>query len=263
MNRISNLFAKQWRNLHFASVVILLILLFFVNTYVSPSIDQFVFVVFQSPFAKLKQSYLELFSVAEENKQLNHLLVETSLKVAILEESARENERLRSVLGFKRAGQYRLLPAEVISVTGGEIPTSVVVNRGSNDTVYIDQPVINEAGLIGRISEVSTDFAVVQLLTDPTNRVAVRVVNSREMGIIKYSFSGGMILDNFPIQGEVQIGEEVISSGLGGIYPAGLKVGNVSTVAVEELSPFYNIKVNPAANFYSIEELFILRVDSL
>ena len=78
------------------------------------------------------------------------------------------------------------------------------------------------------------------------------------MGIVKYRFGEGLILDNFPIQGNIVEGDVVVSSGLGGIYPAGLVVGTVATVEREEDEAFCRVRLHPAANFSSIEELFIL-----
>ena len=82
------------------------------------------------------------------------------------------------------------------------------------------------------------------------------------MGIIRYNTKDGMRLDNFPIQGTIHIGDQVISSGLGGVYPNGLTVGTITEIIKEELDPFYTITIEPAVNFYSLEEVFILREES-
>lgn len=237
----------------------MLIVLTLANKTVAPYINQAFLAVFHSPFAYIKESVVNLQEVNAENERLNIMLADVSLKLSLYLESSKENDRLRSVLGFERNDAYELLPAEIVSVAGDYIPISAVINRGYNDSVYIDQPVINQAGLIGRISSVSQDYAVVELLTDPSNRVAARSSNSREMGIIKYYSSKGMILDNFPVQGEIYVGDTIISSGLGGVYPEGLTVGIVEEVKREELAVFCDIKVTPAANFYSLEELFLLK----
>lgn len=261
MNWITNLFTKHWRSLHFIAIIIFSIFLITGHARINPYINQFVFGVFYSPFAKAKNSIIELQGVASENIKLRQKLVETSLMMSMYEEASRENLRLRSVLGFEPPTGYRLLPAEVISIAGDYLPTSAVINRGSDDSIFIDQPLINQKGLIGRIASVSKDFATVQLLTDPSNRVAARLAESREMGIIKYTVSKGMILDNFPAQGNIQVNDIILSSGLGGVYPAGLKVGRVKAVDRPEHEPFCEVIVEPAVNFHSIEELFLLMED--
>lgn len=259
MIKISNLFSKHWRNLHFFFIIILTVALIIGDKSIVPYINQVSFAVFYSPFDKLKQTFLTLKASSEENEKLKTALAETSVKISSYEETFKENKRLRSILGFETPTGYILLPAKVISISGEFIPTSVIINKGSEDSLIIDMPVINQQGLIGRISSVSQDYAIVQLLTDPANRVAARLTRSREMGIIKFSITGGMILDNLPIQGDVKVNDTVISSGLGGIYPAGLNVGIVSNVKIEEHETFCEIKIKSMANFYSIDELFIVK----
>ncbi len=259
MNKISNLFTRHFRNIHFVSIILILAILFIAGKFVNPYLNQAVSAVFYSPFAKIKNNFLELKSVSEDNARLSQTLIDVSMKIAFYEEATLENDRLRSILGFDPPANYTLIPAKVISISGEFTPITATINKGTNDSIWIDQPVINQEGLIGRVSSVSPDFSIIQLLTDPSNRVAARVVSSREMGIIKYNTNTGMYLDNFPIQGDIAVNDLIISSGLGGVYPAGLTVGTVSEVIKEELEPFYKVKVTPASNFYSLEELFILR----
>ena len=259
MSRISNLFAKHWRNLHFIFIIILICVLIFGSKIVTPYVNQVTYTVFYSPFDKIKRTYLNLKTTSGENDQLTALLTEASLTISTYEEAIKENKRLRSILGFKPPSGYTLMPTKVISVSGEIIPTSAIINKGANDSIFIDQPVINQYGLIGRITSVSSDNAIVQLLTDPSNRVAARLVRSREMGIIKFTSSEGMLLDNLPIQGDAVPGDTIISSGLGGVYPAGLKVGLVKNIFKEELETFCHVNVEPFANFFSIDELFIVK----
>ncbi len=81
------------------------------------------------------------------------------------------------------------------------------------------------------------------------------------MGIVKYKMSGGMILDNFPLHGSIVVGDTVISSGLGGVYPSGLIVGYVTEVERDETEPFCHVKLTPAVNFHSVEEVFVLMTE--
>lgn len=263
MSSITSLFAKHWRNVHFLSIVLLSGFLIIKPNLVAPTVNEVTVGVFYSLFATLKNSISELSMVAEENRQLRRNLTQAELTIAMCEEAGRENTRLRSVLGFEQPPGYSLLPAEVISISGDYFPLLAVINLGEDDSVYVDQPVINQQGLIGRIGSVSKNSATVQLLTDPSNRVAARVAASREMGIIKFSMPMGMVLDNFPIRGTIKVNDTILSSGLGGVYPPGLTVGFVKAVTRPELEPFCEIQVEPAANFYSLDELFVLKAEKL
>ena len=259
MNWISNLFSRYWRNVHLGTVVLLSVLLIIGIPTINRFVSEVAVGIFYYPFFKVESSIVELVGVRDENRRLRQMLVESLVQITALEEQKRENERLRAVLGFDPPPGYDLVPAKVISVASDKVPISAIVNKGSQDSVRVNQAVINEDGLIGRIIEVMPDFSTVQLLTDPANRVAVRVTESRDMGIAKFGISEGMYLDNFPIQGRVEPGNTVISSGLGGVYPGGLKVGTVRSVERPEDAPFCEVILDPTANFYSLDELFVLR----
>lgn len=259
MKWISNLFFRYWRNVHFISVLVLSLLLILGGNQITSMVSGALTSIFYVPFAEIKNTAAALGAVNIENRRLQEALTEATAKVVQLEEMERENIRLRAILGFTPPENYALLPAEVISVSGENVALAAVINRGDHDSVAVDQPLINEQGLIGRVVSVSPYTATIQLLTDPKARVAARVAESREMGIVKYQISTGMILDNFPIQGSIKEGDLIISSGLGGIYPPGLVVGSVISVERPEEEPFCRVRLQPAANFNSLEELFILR----
>lgn len=260
MNWITNLFARHWRRMHFLAIILLSGALIIIPSILVPKTNQVILSVFYWPFAEVKTSIGDLRAVDEENHRLRQMLSEASVTLTMYEEASRENARLRSVLGFDPPPGYELLPVEVVSVFGDYFPVSVIISSGEDDSLYVDQPVINQQGLVGRIESVSKEFATVQLLTDPSNRVAARLAESREMGIIRFTVSRGMILDNFPVQGTINVSDTVLSSGLGGVYPSGLKVGTVVEVVRPELEPFCKVTVEPAVNFHSIDELFVLRV---
>ena len=260
MNQISNLFPKSWRNLHFIVLVFFSILLLFGGKNITEPASRLIISSFYYPFFKIKNFIVEMSAVAAESDLLREQLVSASSRIAELEEEARGTERLRSLLGVDPPAGYSLVPAKVISVTyNGALPVSAVINRGARDTVAVDQAVVNQSGLIGRITEVLGNFSVVQLLTDPANRVAARIAETREMGIVKFKTNEGLILDNFPVQGKIHEGDLIVSSGLGGVYVAGLTVGTVREIIRPDDAQFCKIILDPAANFGSLEELFILR----
>jgi rod shape-determining protein MreC len=258
MTWISSLFSRYVRNVHIGLATALAVVLIVDISPVNSIVSHVATTVFYEPFSMARNAIVELTDVNQENERLRERLLEASVRLARLEEARKENVRLRSILGFTPPAGYRLMPAQVLSVTGNRLPISAVINRGLRDSVFVNQPVINEQGLIGRVRDVSPGFATVQLLTDPANRVAARVSESREMGIIKYARTEGMILDNFPVQGDIAPQREIVSSGLGGVYPPGLLIGYVESVEREPEEAFCRVKVRPVANFSSLEELFLL-----
>jgi len=261
MNWISTQFARHWRNIHFGAIVVLSLALIFWPQQAEQVVGRAAIGGLYYPFFKIRSSVELLTSQAEQNRGLRASLQDASLRLSMYEEVLLENGRLRSALGFEPPTGYRLMPAEVVSVFGYDLPLAAIINRGENDSVYVNQPIINQQGLIGRVASIIPRFATVQLLTDPANRVAGRVKDSREMGIVRYITGGGMILDNFPTNGSIVAGDTIVSSGLGGVYPPGLRVAVVTGVEREEHEPFARVRLDPVANFHSVEELFLLRPD--
>jgi len=259
MIRIRTVFSKHWRNFHFAAIVILCSVMISGVAGIPKVVGQVALTGFYYPFSMLRSSIEELHAVALRNHDLQVSLVEASVKISQYEEIVRENERLRTILGFAAKAEFDFLPARVISVEGARIPILATINKGTDDSVFAPQTITNREGLIGRVISSTAGFAIVQLLTHPTNRVAVRVAKGRHMGIVRYTASEGMIMENLPVQSEIGIGDTIISSGLGGIYPQGLRVGIVTEVVRPEDEPFCDVKLRPAVEFYAIEELFVLK----
>ncbi len=262
MNWISGPFSKYWRNVHFVSVALIIIVLIYNNQTVNGFVADATARVFHAPFALVKGAVEELVEVSEENERLLQRLTEAELHIWSLEEDRQENVRLRTMLGFDPPPGYSLLPVRIVSVIGEDVPYSALINKGANDSIFIDQTVINEDGLIGRVMAVTPEYATVKLLTDPTNRVAARVADSRDMGIARTTLSEGMLLDNLPVQGTIEAGDLIVSSGLGGVYPSGLKVGTVESVQRYEEKPFCEVRLVAAVDFYSLDELFVLKPEA-
>lgn len=261
MSPIANLPLKNRRILHFSlAIVISLSLVWWESTFTAVA-SEIVQETFYSPFFKIRNGVEQLAGVARENQQLRQELTSMAIQLSNCEEVAREGVRLRDVLGFKQPSGYRLLPARVISVSGEGLARSALINRGVADSVFINQTVINQDGLIGRIWKLMPNHAEVQLLTAPQNRVAARVASGREMGIVRYLPRDGLVLADFPNQGKIEVGDTIITSGLGGVYPPGLKIGTVIAVERPPNLPNCDVQLQLAANLGSMEELFILISD--
>ncbi len=261
MNWPSKLFSRHGRNFHFAVIVFISLALILKIPQINLFVSDVILATFNYPFFKIRSGFTNLTSVASDRDRLQVSLVEMSVKLSQSAEIERENERLRAALGFEPSLEYRLTPAKVVQVSGfgNHLPVTATINKGMSDSVFFDLPIINQDGLIGRVASATDHFATIQLLTDPSHRVAARIASSREVGIVRFLAQREMVLDNFPIQGTVGEGDTVISSGLGGVYPSGLTIGTVAEVTRPENKPFCEVKLHPAVNFWSLEEVFVLR----
>lgn len=214
---------------------------------------------FYTPFNEVKGVFNLLAMAARQNQRTNTDATEYSIQKQLFEEVNAENERLRAMLGFADRPEYEVVPAEILSVVGAGIPNRVIINLGAADSIRRDQTVINRNGIAGRVAQVLDNTSVVYLLTEPRCRVAARIKRNREEGIIRYSIERGMYLDNCPQQGDVVVGDSVITSGMGGIFPEGLRIGTVRRVEAPEKEFFYDITIEPAINFNALDELYILK----
>jgi len=210
------------------------------------------------PFSELRDYITELNSVTEENRDLRLQVAEASLQLSTQAEAVRENGRLRDFLGFDPPEKFKVVPVKIVSLLQNIYPVAAIINKGSNDSIFVDQPVVNRFGLVGKISEVMPEFATVALLTDPSNPVSGRVAESRQIGIVRFSPENGLYFDNLPADGDFNDGDLIITSGLGGVYPAGLSIAKIDSAAVEKGDILKKIWLTPTVNFFEIDELYVL-----
>jgi rod shape-determining protein MreC len=210
------------------------------------------------PFHKIRDTIERWNHTADENDALRANLAELSAKLQLYDATLEENRRLRALSGFSPPAGFRIKPAEIVGVFGSGIPNTVLINLGATDAIHVNDAVINRDGIAGRVARVMSDYSVVYLLTEPRCRVAARISRSREQGIVRFSMRRGMYLDNVPQRADVQVGDTVITSGLGGIFPEGLMVGIVVQIESPSQEFFYDVMIQPAANFNGLDELFVL-----
>ncbi|HDL04111.1 MAG: rod shape-determining protein MreC [Candidatus Zixiibacteriota bacterium] len=258
MTWFSTIFLKNRRFVNFGLAAILFLLITFSPNVVRPLLGNICSSIFFYPFAELKYYIIELQDASRENRLLEKQLTEASLQLEILSEAKRENQRLREVIGFDPPENFRLIPVKIVTLYQNVYPIAAVINKGSRESIKINQPVINRFGLVGKIKEVMPDFATVTLLTDPMNAVSGRVAETREIGIVRFSPDKGMYFDNLPADSDIEPNHLVISSGLGGVYPAGLSLAIVDSVTASRGDILKTVYLKPTVNFFKIDELYVL-----
>lgn len=243
-------------NLALVSLVAVLFVAAPQHTY-APLSEGIVYVL-KRPFLLARLALEDIYQVRTRNQEMQEALMQALVRINTLEQQREENVRLRAQLGYEPPDEMRLIPLEAIAVRYRGLPVGIEVNKGSAQGLTPGLPVINSKGLVGRVEEVSARQATVQLLTDPGCRVAGRVSESREQGIVRFLPRRGLILDNVPLDGQVKQGDLVVSSGLGGVFPEGLPVGVVKSVTRNEDQLFAEIPIQSTVNFNAIDELYAL-----
>jgi rod shape-determining protein MreC len=272
MNKISFVVTKNPNLFYLTTCVLLSLLLLALPGEVKSDFSAFIFRFTYAPFYALSHQIKQLQGVYQENKKLQQKVIKLTLENSELKEEHLENSRLRALLEFRSELDYQVIPAEVVASEPNR-PSgrgSVLVNKGKEEGIKRNMPVLNLYGLVGKIEEVFPHRSTVQLMLDPDFRVSALDQRSRVFGIIKPYPGQGMLLnlDNVPLREDIQIGDEVISAGWGGIFPAGLKIGILSNIGEGRLSKttgysgvFQEIEVIPSVYFNSLEELFALNID--
>ena len=204
---------------------------------------------------------MDISDLRHQNQVLREQNVRLSLELMKLREARLENGRLRGLLEFRsRASAADAhLAARVIAQDPDRIPNTVLIDVGRADGVSRRMPVVTADGLVGRVLEVHGGTAVVLLLLDRNCRVsAVIQREGRAQGIVTCE-NGTFYLKNVKVRTEVEEGDMVVSSGLGGIFPKGLMVGRVAEAVQEETGLFQEVILTPGANFINLEEVFVLK----
>ncbi len=199
----------------------------------------------------------------EENRSLKEELSRLEILHPQLKELRQENYRLRELLQFKAKTDYQLLPAEVIARNPNQWFEILTVDKGSTHGVKQGMPVVTSPGLVGSIYTVAPYSSQVMLLTDPRRGVSALVQRSRDPGIVGTveglgGNEGHLIMRNLPPEANIQLGDTIISSGLGPLFPKGLVLGYVLEVGDDEYGLLRYALLEPAANFNRLEELFIV-----
>ncbi len=198
--------------------------------------------------------------LADENRVLRNALLVSGARVARLQAAASENSRLRGLLGAAERGGLDVQLAPILDIDLDPTRQRLVLDAGSRDGVAAGQSVIDAGGLVGQIIAVRPSTATVLLLTDPDHAVPVIVARS---GVRLVAYGRGrsdrLQLANIPLSSDVQVGDAVITSGLGGRFPAGFPVGSITALHPDDSHAFLVGDVQPAAQLDRGRDVLLLK----
>ncbi|HLM02271.1 MAG TPA: rod shape-determining protein MreC [Pyrinomonadaceae bacterium] len=208
------------------------------------------------------QSFSNLRGAATENEQLKLRVQELEVELQGKESFAAENERLKLLLNLKEESKYPILTAKVIGRDPSGWFNTSIINRGSVDGVKLNMPVVTNGGLVGRIMAVGPLTSQVMLLTDDKSGIAGiagELGNSNALGVIRGTSEKELVEMRYvPGSIPVEVGETVFTTGQDGIYPAGLKIGEVVSVESGSATTTHSILVKPGGALNSMQEVAVL-----
>jgi rod shape-determining protein MreC len=211
----------------------------------------------QNSTNNLWHNYFYLRGVRAENRQLKEQIEQMRLEQVRLNEDAAQAHRLQSLLAFKEQVVMKTVPAQVIGSSGSDLSRSIYIDKGSNQGIAPDMPVITAAGIVGKVLRTYPSTSLVLMINDQSSGVGVLLEKSRLQGVLRGTPDGELILERVMSDEQVTPGETVLSSGGDQIFPKGFPVGTVMKVSPgKEL--FLNIKVHAAADLSRLEEVLVL-----
>ena len=202
-------------------------------------------------------SYINLIEVNEENKLLKQQLLNMEEKLNQHIENSVQFFRLRSQLLFAQKKARNEIFSEIIGESADNTHQIRLINRGSNQLLQRNYIVIRKEGLVGRIQSVSPYQSSVQLIIDHRSRVPALIQRNRVRGLI-YGTHDGMEMRQINQHAKIKIGDRVISSGLGNLYPKGILIGWVSGIHHQSHELFKTARLDSAVDFNQIEEVFAI-----
>lgn len=214
-------------------------------------------------FRQIGSSVGQLLTVYRDNQALRAEIEELRKSNLNATEILAENERLRTMLDYKtKAPQFDFVTAKVIARDPGTWTSTIVINKGSADGINKDMVVVTPQGLVGDVTSVYTNSAKVQLILDQRSAVGVLVQRpeSRVAGIVEGNGANPLAprMVNIARDADIIKGDQIITSGFGGIYPKGLLVGQVVDVVNEEGGLLKYAVLKPAVDFDRLEEVLVI-----
>lgn len=204
----------------------------------------------------------EKLSADSDKESLQEEISRLRTKITELEEERLENQRLRRLLTFKgRKSFEEVLAGSVGAKVIGREPTNwyriVTIDKGRSEGIQKGMPVITAEGIVGYISEVARNASQVRLILDGAASVGGLVQRSRENGVVRGRGTDLCEMVYLSPHADIEEGDLIISSGLGGRYPSGLRIGRV--VSVKRESYLQKAELLPAVDFSRLEEVLVLK----
>lgn len=221
------------------------------------------------PFRDVYNWFDGLVTAHSENHKLKAEVQDLRQKYTAAESALNENVTLKRLLHYESGpsfpSAYHPVNASVIARAPTDVQQQIVISAGSNSGIRKDDPVVTADGLIGKVTKVLSNESRVTLLTDATSAVPAVDLRTGAYGLVQHGAGGGaqLIFGRVPKTEIVNIGDFVITAGtrlgaLPDIYPHGIQIGKVTSVAQNDVDSFKQIQIEPFADFSSLDSVAVL-----
>ncbi len=216
-------------------------------------------------FVYLYTSITDIFTLQGQVQVLKDRIAELSGAALEYEQLSAENDRLRALLNEAPTDEYALEYAEIVSKDPQNFYTTIVINKGSAHGIVVGMPVISYQngykGLVGKVVEVRRYNSRILSLVDQRSQISVMLESSRTTGIMvgQSPKSTQTHLQYIDLQMDVEEGERVVTSGMGGVFPKGILVGTIFKVEKKNYGLFHDLYVEPTVNFSTLENVYVIK----
>ncbi|MCU0485339.1 MAG: rod shape-determining protein MreC [Anaerolineales bacterium] len=181
------------------------------------------------------------------------------IEVIELQQQVQQAAVLSTLVDYARSStENRYLAASVIGYDTSPFLRYILINRGSDDGLRRGMPVVTNQGLVGQVAAVNSSAARVQLITDPAASVNVYLQRADAEAVVQGQLTGEITLEMVPQSAALEAGDLIVTSGLGGNYPANLVIGQVTSVRQRDSDLFQSAAVQPAVNFAELEIVLVI-----
>jgi rod shape-determining protein MreC len=203
--------------------------------------------------------YIDLRHVRQQNAGLQQQLTRLRIEQAAIAEDALEGRRLQALLAFRQQYVASTVAAQVIGSSGSEQSRVLTIDKGWRDGLKPDMAVITADGIVGKLRDVFPTTAQVLEINDQTSGAGVILASTRIRAILRGTVTGRVQIGNLTADSRIKPGEQVLTSGGDQVYPRGLPVGTVESIAPDpDHQPYSAIRVKPAVDLDRVEEVLVI-----
>ena len=208
--------------------------------------------------SSLWDNYLSIVDTSKENSILKKQISRLESDITSMEEMRKENLRLKRLLSFSEEVSHQKIMAQVVGWDSANEFKVIRLNKGTRHGIKAMAPVVTNQGLVGYVYRATENYSDVLTILDQNNRVDIVVERTRTHGIVEGVFNFKCALKYIMRNEHVEVGDKLITAGVGGIYPKGIKVGMITDISKENFGMTLSIEVVPSVDFDKLEEVLVM-----
>jgi rod shape-determining protein MreC len=202
-------------------------------------------------------NYIWLIDARQQNQILKRENLDLYSKLQQTQEVLQQNGRLRELLAFVDELDRPALPAQVIGEDASNWARTILIDKGTQSGLINGLPVVSAQGVVGRIIKIAPNSARILLITDASSAVAALIQRTRTRGVVR-GRGDNLSIEYTLRDADIKLGDLLITSGMGGVFPKGLPLGRVETVEKGQFGLFQQVKAMPTVDFTHLEEVMVI-----